>query len=110
MSKQELEQAPRHCGPPFNFFVPPSCGILDRTLGPWPKKVGAMGGGGREADAQAARRNPHELPRSSLLRLLFWNLTPAQAFPLPSYSLFSADPITGHALGKRPQKECWIAS
>jgi hypothetical protein len=29
------------------FFVPPGRGIRDPALGPWPKKFGRFGGGGR---------------------------------------------------------------
>ena len=32
----------------FNFFVPPSCDLRDRTLGPWPKKFGRWAAAARE--------------------------------------------------------------
>lgn len=47
-------------GPPSRISVPPSCGIRDRTLGPWPE----IRGDGQAAanEMQAACRKPPKKP------------------------------------------------
>ena len=33
----------------FQLFCPPTCGIRDRTLGPWPKKLGRWAAAAEQA-------------------------------------------------------------